>query len=124
MINCKLSWEDQVSCTVNKVIKRNYCLKKFASVIQDKIFGATWYISLIRSILEYSCVVWHFGLTVAQCKKLEKQSKFAHKILGLHKQDRLKSRREIMCCKKYIKIEQSDNILKSFICQKMIRTSK
>ena len=40
-----------------------------------------FYLTVIRPVLEYGCVVWHHGLTVAQSQKLESLQKRALRII-------------------------------------------
>ena len=126
MINNRLGWEDQVNYVVHKVIKRNYALKLFSSIIVDHQWSKILYLSLVQSVLETSCTVWTFGLTVKQEKKLERQSKISCKILGVHSKELLPltDRRLDLVHKKYIKIEENDSVLNSFICQKMLTTGQ
>ena len=41
----------------------------------------TIYILFIRSILEYSCVIWHSSITVEECVSLERVQKTALRII-------------------------------------------
>ena len=79
-----LKWNDHVDKIVNKASKRIYLLKQF------KRFGLNagdlkcFYVASIRSILEYSCQVFHYGLPEYLSEVIERiQRRALHIILTL-----------------------------------------
>ena len=66
---------------MKKVRKRFYILYQLvrAGVSTKDIITA--YCSVIRSVLEYACPVWHPGLTKAQSEDLERVQKRCFKII-------------------------------------------
>ena len=80
IINNSLTWSDHVDYICSKAAKRLYFLRllKRASIPATDIVHV--YCSIIRSLLEYACEVWHPGLTKQQSKKIELIQKRALKI--------------------------------------------
>ena len=63
VISADLTWDSHVTYILQKVSKRMYCvmyLLRAGVPISDIVCV---YCSVIRSILEYACPVWHPGLT-------------------------------------------------------------
>jgi len=75
MISSDLSWEAHVNYMLGKVAKRMYCIHYLvrAGVLATDIVLV--YKSIIRSVLEYACPVWHPGLSAKQSKDIEKIQK-------------------------------------------------
>ena len=83
------------------------------------------YCSLIRSILEYACPVWHAGLTVAQSNDLESVQKRVLRIIfpGLSYNEalvfsgleRLCMRRERLVRKLFNEMKCNDHILNKLL---------
>ena len=107
LVNSKITWEDHVDYICSKASQRVYfliLLKRAGKPAKDII---DTYVSIIRSVLEYVCVVWHPGLTQEQSNKIEHiQNRcldIAHPELDCEKTlekyglDTLKDRREKMC---------------------------
>jgi hypothetical protein len=71
MINNKLTWGDHVDYICGKVSKRLYFLRllKRSNLPPSDIMQV--YCSIIRSVLEYACEIWHPSITVQQTKQLE-----------------------------------------------------
>jgi len=65
-VSSDLSWDYHVMYLRRKVAKRMYCINYLlqASVPASDIVCV--YTSIIRSVLEYACPVWHSGLTKKQ----------------------------------------------------------
>jgi hypothetical protein len=80
IINDKLSWGDHVEYICSKTSKRLYFLRllKRAGISPEDIIQI--YCSIIRSVLEYACVIWHPSLTKLQNNKIELIQKRAVKI--------------------------------------------
>ena len=85
----------------------------------------TNFCSIVRSILEYACPVWHPGLNKSQSKKLERIQKILLKLLfpsvnydtALQKAklDRLDCRRENLTENTFQDIEQEGHVLHNFL---------
>jgi hypothetical protein len=107
IINNKLTWSDHVDYICKKASKRLYFLRllKRANISPADIISV--YNSIIRSVLEYACEIWHPSLTQAQARQLEHIQKRAIKIansnidyadaLCLYNIDTLYKRREDRC---------------------------
>ena len=66
---------------VGKGNKRLYMLRtlsKYGLTTGDLVLV---YIGFVRPVLEYACQVWHPGLTVAECKSIERVQKRACRII-------------------------------------------
>jgi hypothetical protein len=71
IINNKLTWGDHVDYICKKVSKRIYFIRllKRAGISSHDILQV--YYSIIRSVLEYACEIWHPGLNKCQTNQLE-----------------------------------------------------
>ena len=73
-INNQLKWENHVNEIVTKASMRLHILRilcRFGASVEDlKLI----YVSLVRSTLEYSCVVWQGGLTEKLKTQIERIS--------------------------------------------------
>ncbi len=71
IINNKLTWHDHVEYISSKASCRIYflCILRWAGKPPTDIIRM--YTSVIRSVLEYACEVWHSGLTKEQSDTLE-----------------------------------------------------
>jgi len=76
-----LRWDKHIQSIATKVNSRLYYLKllKRAGLSTDEL--RSFYCTVIRPVLEYACVVWHHGLTQAQCDLLEALQKRALRII-------------------------------------------
>lgn len=76
-----LRWEVHIESISSKVNSRLYFLKqlKRAGLSTDDL--RCFYTTVVRPVLEYACVVWHHGLTRAQCDQLEALQKRAIRII-------------------------------------------
>ena len=116
-----LNWQHHIDYILKKAAKRYFVIYQLnrARVKPDDIIIV--YCSLIRSILEYACPVWHSGLTVAQSNDLENvQKRCLHIIypelsysdaLVVTGLERLDKRREAIVRKTFCTIKQPDNAL-------------
>jgi len=71
VISSDLTWDAHVSYILSKTSKRIYCilnLCKAGLLMRDIVYI---YCSVIRSVLEYACPVWHPGLTSKLSKDIE-----------------------------------------------------
>ena len=81
IISSDLSWEEHVHYILGKAAKRMYCINYLVRAgISDKDIIIV-YTSIIRSILEYACPVWHPGLTAKQTKDIERVQKRCLKLI-------------------------------------------
>ena len=116
-----LSWSKHVSFMLDKISRRYfiiYELIRFGLPLVDII---SVYCSLIRSVLEYACVVWHSGLTVGESTELERVQKRVLRILypdrsysealALSGLERLDARRERMVREIFQEIKNPGHIL-------------
>ena len=71
VVSSDLTWNEHVSYIVSKASRRIFVIQQLlraGTVLNDIV---TVYCSLIRSVLEYACQVWHSGLTLQQSKEIE-----------------------------------------------------
>lgn len=81
VISSDLSWDAHVESILNKTAKRMYCIRYLvkAAIRQTDIIQI--YCSIIRSVVEYACPVWHPGLSVNQTNELERVQRRCLKII-------------------------------------------
>jgi hypothetical protein len=79
-----LKWDEHISAICSKAAKRLHFLKvlKRAAMTTDDLMY--YYMSIIRPVTEYACVVWHTSLTKGQTLQLESVQKRALKIIFGH----------------------------------------
>ena len=117
-INNKLKWQNNTEAIVKKASKRLYVIRVLRRCGLSPSDLLLVYLSLVRSILEYACPVWHTALPKYLSDKIEKVQKRAFRIiypeadyqtaLNTAKCKRLDDRRHELCCKTFKKIEQPD----------------
>ena len=80
-VSCDLTWDVHVSYILGKTAKRLYCIRYLvhAGVRESDIVCI--YCSIVRSVLEYACAVWHPGLTVKLSKDIERVQKRCLKLI-------------------------------------------
>ena len=80
-ISDDLRWDAHVDALCAKVASRLYFLKilKRSGLSSDDLL--CFYKCVIRSVVEYGCVVWHHNLTTAQSDRLEALQKRALRII-------------------------------------------
>ena len=113
-IQNNLKWDEHIYEIVSKASKRLHILRVLRRSGIPPADLLTVYIALIRSILEYSCEVWHSSISCYLSDKLEKIQKRALRIIypeqtykdalllaGITK---LETRREDLCLKTLTKI--------------------
>ena len=106
-IDDDLKWKSNTEYVVKKAAKRLYFLKTLKGYNAPREDLKIFYISAIRSIVEFGAQIWHGGLTQEQSKDIERIQRRAMKIIcprktykqaltecGLHT---LEYRRDIMC---------------------------
>ena len=83
-VNNSLTWEDHVTAICSKASKRLYFLKllrRSGLSVGDLLL---YYQTVIRSVLEYACPVWHSGLSATQADRIESiQRRAMHIITGV-----------------------------------------
>ena len=120
-LNSNLTWDDHVSYILKKVAKRMYFMQQLVRCGIDARDFIVVYCSLIRSVIEYACQVWHPGLTKTQSDDLERVQKRCLRLIypELHYTDalavsgleELKARRENLTRKLFCDIKQHDHVL-------------
>ena len=115
-LNDKLKWQENVELMVKKAAKRLYILRVLSRINVPSADLLTIYLSLVRSILEYACPVWHTNLPQYLSDKIEHVQKRAFRIiypwcgyedaLGIAQSPRLIDRRQILCRKTFKKIQE------------------
>jgi len=80
-ISDDLRWEAHIKAICSKVNSRLYFLKQLRRAGLSKADLRCFYVTVVRPVLEYACVVWHHGLTKAQSDKLEALQKRAIRIM-------------------------------------------
>ena len=71
IFNSKLTWDDHVAYIVGKASKRIFSIRQLMRAGVKTCDVIVVYCSVVRSVLEYACEVWHPGLTNAQFDVLE-----------------------------------------------------
>ena len=114
-----LKWDIQTDNMCSKASQRLYllsCLRRAGMSDKDLV---KYYMSVVRSVVEQSCPVWHAGLTVEQSNQIELIQKRALKIIyhnlgyeeALVKANltTLKVRRDILCKALFNEIKEEDH---------------
>ena len=125
-IQNNLKWDEHIYEIVSKASKRLHILRVLRRSGIPPADLLTVYIALIRSILEYSCEVWHSSISCYLSDKLEKIQKRALRIIypeqtykdalllaGITK---LETRREDLCLKTLTKITRG-GLLTQYVTQ-------
>ena len=114
IIQNDLKWNEQINAIVSKASKRLHILRvlrRGGLPAQDLL---AIYHAIVRSVLEYCCVVWHHAIPKYLSEEVERVQKRAFRIIlpGLHYADALKNlncktlkeRRDELCLKTLNKI--------------------
>ena len=127
-ISSDLSWETHVNYIVSKASKRIYCIRKLVSSGVDISDIVTIYCTVIRSVLEYACPVWHPGLTQKQSQDIERIQKRClsliypkipyEEALDISGLEELKKRRDDITCSTFRQIAWPNHFLHSIIPKK------
>ena len=75
LFNDDLSWSNHVQFILEKVARRYFIIYQLARIGMDCKDTVTVYCSVMRSVLEYACVVWHPGLTASESAEIERVQK-------------------------------------------------
>ena len=125
VLNDRLTWDDHVVYIVDKASKRIFCILQLvkARIIECDI--VLIYCAIVRSILEYSCEVWHPGLSGRQSRDIERVQKRCLRIiypersyseaLSLCGLERLDARRERRVGELFQAIKHPGHILNSLL---------
>ena len=76
-----LSWDKHVTYILNKVSKRYFVIYQLTKIGLPSREILVIYCSIIRSVLEYACPVWHSGLTKSQSNDIERVQRRCFKII-------------------------------------------
>ena len=116
-----LSWNLHVAFLLSKVSKRFFIIHQLVKIGVTSSEIITIYCSIIRSVLEYACPVWHSGLTSSESKELERVQKRVLRIifpflsykqaLLTAKLDRLDVRRENLVRSTFQEITNPSHVL-------------
>ena len=108
-IDDDLKWKTNTEYIVKNAAKRLHLLKVLKGYNAPREDLKTFYISAIRSILEYGTKIWHGSLTVEQSKDIERIQRRGMKIICPEKtyeqalikcgMETLENRREKICIK-------------------------
>ena len=112
-MNNKLKWQDNTEALVKKASKRLYIIRVLQRCGLPPNDLLLVYFSMVRSILEYACPVWHTMLPKCLGDKIEKVQKRAFRIiypttdyedaLNIAQCKRLDNRRQELCAKTFKK---------------------
>ena len=125
MFTNDLSWSAHVDYILKKVSKRIYCMHYLTRAGIKECDSVIIYCSIIRSVLEYACPVWHPGLTVKQSDEIERVQRRCLKLIfpastydealiksGLEK---LETRRENQTHELFVQIKSENHVLHSLL---------
>ena len=75
----QLSWQENTECLVRRANTRMIILQRLYDCDLPVDHMIEIYVSFIRSLLEYSCVVWHSSITIEESNSIERVQKTALK---------------------------------------------
>ena len=117
IIERDLKWNEHIASVVAKVSKHVHILRVLRRGGVPAADLVSIYVSLIRSILEYSCVVWHYALPFYLSQQFEGVQKRAFGLIfpkqtysrarELADGPRLDVRRNDLCIRTFKKIERA-----------------
>jgi len=81
VISSDLTWDAHVSYILSKCAKRIYCIWNLAKAGVPACDVVYIYCSVVRSVLEYACAVWHPGLSNKLSKDIQHVQKRCLKII-------------------------------------------
>ena len=81
VFNDKLTWNDHIDYIINKASKRIFCISQLIRARVSESDIVIIYSSIVRSILEYCCEVWHAGLSSRQSRDIERIQKRCLRII-------------------------------------------
>jgi hypothetical protein len=125
IISSDLSWEQHVSYILKKVSKRYYIIFQLSRIGIPHHDIILIYCSIIRSLLEYACPVWHSGLTTTLSDDIERVQKRCMRIiypdlsytdaLSVSGLETLSERREKITRELFVSIQQPTHVLHSLL---------
>ena len=98
-----LKWNGHVAMIVTKASKRLHILRVLKRSEIPPSFFISIYYALIRSVLEYCCIVWHNGLQRRAINIILPGKSYHESLSELHC-PRLDDRREMLCKRTFKKI--------------------
>ena len=117
-MNNKLNWQDNTKALVKKASKSLYIIRDLQRCGLSSNDLLLVYFSMVRSILEYACPIWHTMLPKCLGNKIEKVQKRAFRIiylttdykdaLNIAKCKRLDDRCQELCAKTFKRILKPD----------------
>jgi len=81
VISSDLTWDAHVSYILSKCAKRIYCIWNLSKAGVPACDIVYIYCSVVRSVLEYACAVWHPGLSNILSKDIGRVQKCCFKIM-------------------------------------------
>jgi hypothetical protein len=128
ILSSDLSWSAHLNYILSKVSKRIYCITLLAKARVQQSDIVQVYISIVRSVLEYACPVWHPGLTKLQCDDIEQIQRRClkiiypnlkyHEALKFANLDTLSDRRDAITRKMFQEIKDPSHILHDLLPQR------
>ena len=116
-----LSWSCHVNYMLSKISKRYFIICQLARIGLNFKDIVAVYCAVIRSVLEYACVVWHPGLTSTESGEIERVQKRVLRIIFPHlcykdalvtaNLERLDDRRENMMRNTFQEIKNPSHVL-------------
>ena len=71
IVTDKITWNENPTYICSKASKRLYYLKQLRRAGLDSVDLLAFYESVIRSVVEYACPVWHTSLSIADSSRIE-----------------------------------------------------
>ena len=131
-IQNNLRWDTHVEDMYKKASKRLYFLTLLKRAGLHSAELLKYYRSVVRSVMEYSSVVWHSGLTKDQSLSLEHIQKRAFKIiypeltysdaLDVSNSQTLEDRRKQQCVTFFVKMQRENHKLNYLLPPKRTNT--
>jgi len=125
VVSADLSWTEHVDYILKKVAKRMYCMHYLVRAGIKETDIIIIYCSIIRSVLEYACPVWHPGLSQKQSEDIERVQKRCLKLIfpGLSYEEalvisgleKLETRRENQTRDLFLEIKNENHVLHSLL---------
>ena len=125
MFSSDLSWSAHIEYILKKVSKRVYCMHYLTRAGIKECDSVTIYCSIIRSVLEYACPVWHPGLTIKQSEEIERVQRRCLKLMfpgcsyneALEKSglEKLETRRENQTRDLFVEMKNENHVLHSLL---------
>ena len=84
IFNSELSWSDHVRYMLDKIARRYFIIHQLSRIGLNHKDIVSVYCAVMRSVLEYACVVWHPGLTATESAEIERVQKRVLRIIFPH----------------------------------------